>query len=120
MSTQRDPSSSKLPVMTSTEAFPSPLSTHPLMSLLTPTFSHPPPHTSPPTAAAPEPEISSFEKGLIKATGVFTQLFPLWCILAAASGMYHPPLYTWFDTGMISNGLMFIMVRWRGGGGKTG
>ena len=55
--------------------------------------------------------VSPIEATLIKAAGVFTQLFPLWCLIAALSGFYHPPLYTWFDTQCISNGLIFIMVR---------
>lgn len=51
------------------------------------------------------------ESALLSGARLFTQLFPLWCILAALSGFYHPPLYTWFSTSMTTNGLMFIMVR---------
>lgn len=57
------------------------------------------------------PAVSPFEQGIINFCSLFTKLFPLWCVLAAVAGFYHPPLFTWFDTTMTSNGLMFIMVR---------
>ena len=57
------------------------------------------------------PAVSPFEQGIINFCSLFTKLFPLWCVLAAVTGFYHPPLFTWFDTTMTSNGLMFIMVR---------
>jgi hypothetical protein len=67
--------------------------------------------SSNPAQQSASDDTSPLERALIKACTVFTQLFPLWCILAAVSGFYHPPLYLWFDTQCISNGLIFIMVR---------
>ena len=65
---------------------------------------------SPPGGSSSSGDTGTLEKALIKGAGVLTQLFPLWCILAAVTGFYHPPTYTWFDTQCISNGLIFIMV----------
>eukprot|EP00955_Chlamydomonas_euryale_P045644 353206-Chlamydomonas_euryale.AAC.4 len=61
---------------------------------------------APPAASVP----TSTETSVLRVLSVFTQLFPLWCVLVAVAGFYCPPLFTWFDTSMTTNGLMFIMV----------
>ncbi len=53
---------------------------------------------------------AGLEAALLGFCQWFTQLFPLWCVLVAVSGFHAPPLFSWFDSRMISNGLVFIMV----------
>lgn len=39
-----------------------------------------------------------------------TNLFPLWVVLAAVVGFYHPPLFIWFNDSLVKTSLMFCML----------
>lgn len=43
-------------------------------------------------------------------TAAFTNLFPLWVLLASALALWRPALFTWFSGGLITLGLAIIML----------
>ena len=51
-----------------------------------------------------------WERRLARALKIGTNLFPLWTMLAAVAGFYHPPLFTWFRDSYITASLMAVML----------
>lgn len=63
------------------------------------------------SGAAAQPVVFSLLEQKIGAVcKTLTTLFPLWVILAATLGFYHPPLFTWFTDQAVTWSLMFCML----------
>lgn len=54
--------------------------------------------------------LGPLEKKVVDLCAAATRLFPLWVLLAAATGYQWPDLYLWFNNTCISWGLMFVMT----------
>ena len=46
----------------------------------------------------------------MRALIIFTNLFPVWVLLAGVLALFHPPLFTWFSGPYIVWGLAVIML----------